>query len=347
MDSRRLLRAGGLGLWLWRAAAVLAALLLTAAMLRVLGRAPSEALCLADRQALCSPAKWAMILTAWAPLLLCSAGLLVTFTAGLWNIGVEGQVLMGAVWATAVMRVFDGILPPPFVLLFAAAAGVAGGAGWGVLAGALKVHGKVHEIFGGLGLNFVAGAGVLYLVFGPWRRPGIASTSGTEPFAESLWLPAFRDFSVSPIEVALALAGLLAVAFLLRGSYFGLRLKAVGRNVEAARLLGVSTGTHVLAAFALCGALAGLAGWLLVAGAGSRHNLYPLISGGYGFQGILVVLVASFSAFWCAPVALFFAALAMGSYHLDSALAGVIQGLLVLSLLAVSGLRERWRRAEA
>ncbi len=141
----------------------------------------------------------------------------------------------------------------------------------------------------------------------------------------------------------LAVAAVLAVWGLLRGSRFGLRLRAVGRNPESAFLLGIGTGRHLVVAFALCGALAGIAG--TVQATGFHHKLVPSISGGYGFLAVLVVLLSGFRAAWIAPIALFFAAIQVGSTQLslrlgiDSSLAGVIQGILVMSVLIVGGLQ--------
>jgi simple sugar transport system permease protein len=229
---------------------------------------------------------------------------------------------------------------------------MAGGALWGLLAGLLKLYGNVNEIFGGLGLNFIASSLTVYLVLGPWKRPGIGSTSGTQPFPPSLWLPAFPGFGVSPVEIGLALIAILVVFLALRGTFFGLRLKAIGKNLRSAYLAGVPTGKYLLLAFALCGALAGLAGWVLITGVSARHNLFPLISSGYGFLAILVVLLANLSAVWSVPISFFFAAIAMGSLQLalqrqlDSSLGNVIQGLLVLSILVTQGLQSRLARKE-
>jgi simple sugar transport system permease protein len=328
------------------------ALALGALVLLLIGANPLDAFALIVSGSLNS-SKLAYVLTAWAPVLLCSAGLLVTFAAGLWNIGVEGQVVMGAVLATGLMRATQNSVPPAAVLLLGALAGVVGGVLWALLAGALKLYGNISEIFGGLGLNFIAGSLTVYLVLGPWKRPGIASTSGTAPFPPSLWLPAFQGFPVSPIEILLGLTAIALIAMALRGTYFGLRLQAVGKNLRSAFLLGVSTDKHLLLAFALCGMLAGIAGWVLVVATSARHNLFPLISGGYGFLAILVVLLANLSAVWSVPISFFFAAISIGSLQLalqrqmDSSLGGVIQGLLVLSILITQGLQMRYRASQA
>jgi simple sugar transport system permease protein len=327
---------------------------LGAAVLRALGVSPPEAYRLIVQGALGSPERLAYVFTAWAPLLLCVAGLLLTFAAGLWNIGIEGQVVLGAVAATGALRLLQEGAPTWLALLAAALAAMAVGGLWGLSTGALRVYGKVNEIFGGLGLNFIAGSLTVYLVLGPWARAGTASTSGTAPFPAALWLPKLGLGRLAvPIEVMLALAAVLAVHFALRGTYFGLQLKAVGQGFPAARRLGVPTTRRMLTAFALGGALAGLAGFALVAGAYSRHQLFPLVSGGYGFLAILVVLLSGYRPLVCIPVAFFFAALAMGSLQLplrlqvDSAMAGVLEGLLVFIILLMQGLRARQARRRA
>ncbi len=333
--------------WSLRLGGLLLALLVSAAILIAIGASPLDAFGLIWNGAFGSSARLAYVLTAAAPVLLCAAGLLITFGAGLWNIGIEGQVVMGAIFTTGVLRWLQPSLPPTFVLILGALGAALGGALWAILAGLLKRYGNVNEIFGGLGLNFIAGSLTVYLVLGPWKRPGIGSTSGTEPFPPTLWLPGFPKFQVSAVEIMLALAAIVAVWFFLRGTYFGLRLKAIGKNVRSAYTLGISTDRHLLLAFAICGALAGLAGWVLIVGTSARHNLFPLISGGYGFLAILVVLLANLSAAWSVPISIFFAAIAMGSLQLalqrqlDSSLGGVIQGLLVLSVLITQGVRAR------
>jgi simple sugar transport system permease protein len=280
-------------------------------------------------------------LMAWVPLTLAAAGLLVTFQAGVWNIGVEGQVVMGAIGSSWVVREVSG--PPALVITLAFLGGMAFGVGWALIPGALRTRFDVHEIFSGVALFFVASAIAVYLIIGPWSREGIASTSGTDLFDERYWLPTVRDYSW--LAIALALLSVAVVYILMRGTRYGLRLKAVGRNPDSAALLGIPTSTYMLSAFAACGALAGIAG--TVQAIGFQHKLVPAISGGYGFLGILVVLLAGFRATWVAPIALFFAAMLVGSTQLslrldiDSSLAGVMQGMLVLFILLVGGWQAR------
>lgn len=291
--------------------------------------------------------KFAEVLVTFVPLLLVTAGLLITFSAGLWNIGVEGQIVLGAIGTAWVFRQFvDSTLPPALIIGLAILGGMIVGALWASLAGALKTFGGVNEIFGGLGLNFVSTALTLYLIFGPWKREGVASMSGTEPFPDHFALPQLPELRISLWALAIALVGIVIVYFILQGTYFGLKLKAVGKNFRAAYLLGIPTWQYSMYSFLICGALAGAAGAIQVAAV--YHRLIPSISSGYGYLGLMVAMLINYQAIWAIPVALFFAALNIGSIQLpivmklDSSLAGVLQGVLVLFVLLMEGVRQKF-----
>jgi len=285
-------------------------------------------------------------LVVWVPLILSTAGLLITFSAGLWNIGVEGQITLGAIFTTGVLRIFlDTNVPPWLIILLGILAGMLGGALWAILVGALKTFGGVNEIFGGLGLNFVATALTLWLIFGPWQRPGVGSMSGTVPFPERLWLPQIPGLRMSIWSVVLGIVAVVVVYLLLRSTYFGLKLKAVGKNVRAAFLIGIPTWKYMMISFFGCGLLAGLAGAVQVVAV--YHRLIPSISSGYGFLGLLVAMLVNYHAIWAVFVAFFYASLNIGAIQLpivlklDSTISGILQGMLVLFVLMVDGVRQR------
>jgi simple sugar transport system permease protein len=335
-----------------RLGALLLALVFIIIILLASGVSPFEALGHIVSGSIGSTGKIADVLGAWIPLVLVSTGLLITFSAGLWNIGIEGQIMLGAIFTTGTIRLLqDSPVPPALVIVLAILSGMLGGALWAALAGALKTFGGVNEIFGGLGLNFVATAISLWLIFGPWKRPGVASMSGTEPFDAAFRLATFPGFRLSPWALGLAILAVIVVYFLLRGTYFGLRLKAVGKNPKASYLLGIPTWQYMMLAFVLCGALGGLAGAMQVTGV--YHRLIPSISSGYGYMGLMIGMLVNFHPFWAAPVALFFAALNIGSIQLpivlklDSSLAGVLQGVLVLFVLLAEGVRQKYFNRKA
>ncbi|MBU0987008.1 MAG: ABC transporter permease [Proteobacteria bacterium] len=289
--------------------------------------------------------KLAQVIKVWIPLTLCAAGLLYTFRIGLWNIGVEGQIMLGAVLTTAVLRIGAAKDMPVLFVGLSFVAGAAGGAIWAIIAGFLKTKGGVNEIFAGLGLNFVAQGIILWLIFGPWRRPGIASMSGTQLFAQALWLPSIPALRLSPVGLALALAALVLTAILLRYSRMGLNLKAIGNNRQAAYRFGLKPDRYMIIAMMFAGGFAGLAGSVQVAGV--YHRLLPAISSNYGYLALLVVMLANYNVWITPAVAFFFACLNVGSIQLpmmlklDSSLSGVIQGSLVLATLAIYAWRTR------
>lgn len=346
-EPRRLLQDGLLANLLWTLGPIVLGLVLTTLALVAVGADPWQAYRVMWNGAFGDVVKIGNVFLSWVPLLLASVGLLITFTAGLWNIGIEGQIVFGAIFTTWAARSLD--LPAPILIPILFVAGAIGGALWALLAGALKTYGHVHEIFGGLGLNFVATGVTLYLILGPWARAGIASTSGTELFRPSAWLPTLPGLAIGPIEIIVALVSLVIVYFALRGTLWGLKLKAIGKNSRSAFWLGIPTNAYMLGAFALCGVFAGMAG--TVQAIGVWHRLIPSVSGGYGYLGILVVLLSGFQAIGLPFVAFFFGAVTKGSVslpldmQLDSSLGGVLQGIIVLLVVLSQGVRARVQRA--
>ncbi len=298
--------------------------------------------------AFASITKMSQVLSVWIPLILCACGLLYTFKVNLWNIGIEGQIIMGAIFAMAALRV-PGIEIPLLRLFLAFLASLLGGGIWGLLAGLLKTRGGVHEIFGGLGLNFVAQGFVLWLIFGPWKRPGIASMSGTELLGRELWLSTPPGWRMATAGLIIAVSVISITWLLLEKSHFGLNLRAVGQNPRAALLYRISPENYYLQSISIAGACAGLAGFLQVTAV--YHRLIPSISSGYGYLALLVVLLAGYRIMPLPFLALFFASLNVGAIQLpivlqlDSSLSGVIQGCCVLCALFILGIRQRRRQS--
>ena len=322
---------------------VLGALAVAVLLILLVGESPFEALWAIVDGGTGNISRLGDSLTAWATLSLAAAGLAITFTAGLWNIGVEGQVIAGAIAASFVAREISA--PTPVMIVLTLLAGFVGGAVWALLAGLLKVKGRVNEIFGGLGLTFVAISLSTYLIIGPWQREGVASTSGTDPFPKEAWLPTLGDLRVSAVSIVVAVLALVVVYVLLRGTRFGLRLRAVGQNLQSSALFGVANTRYLLMAFMLGGGLAGMAGAIRVTG--FYHKLVPGPGGGHGYLGILIILLAAYKAKWIAPIAFFFAVVAVGASQLplrlqiDASLGGIVRSVLVLFVLLAGGWRAR------
>ena len=323
---------------------ILISLFVTALLIIAVGSDPGEVFQTVLQGAFRNSKSFAGVVNFWIPLALCSMGLIVTFTAGLWNIGVEGQMMMGAVFASGAALYWT--LPSPLLIALEIVLAMLGGALWAALVGVLKTRLGVHEIFGGVALNSLASVVAIYLIAGPWAPAEGGTAQSTTPFpTDALLPPVLGDFPVSLLLLILTFAAIVAVILILRGTRWGLQLKATGKNARSALLLGVPTNRSALSAFMVCGALAGLAGSYRVLF--TYKALRPLVSGGIGFLALLVVLLVGIRALWAPFVAFAFAVILAGStrlkvaLQLDQSLAGVLQGMIVLLVLLGSGLRQR------
>ena len=253
----------------------------------------------------------------------------VAFRCGLWNIGGEGQLYVGALAATAVATGLD----LPFVLFFALAAGVAAGAGWAGVAAVLRVSRGVSEVLSTLMLNFIAILAVAWAVHGPLQEVAAGyPQSDALPDAARLWTWPGLVRVHAGLLFALVLPALLWL--LMFRSAAGLRLRAMGLSPEAARYAGVSPARETVRVLLLSGGLAGLAGALEICGVTGR--LFQNLSPGYGFTAIAVALLARLHPIAVLPSALFFAALASGSGAMQrvadvpSVTVQVIEALVIL-----------------
>jgi simple sugar transport system permease protein len=323
---------------------IVLSLAITAGLILAVGSDPRAVFEKSFEGAFRSSTAFAGVINFWIPLVLCSIGLVVTFTAGLWNIGVEGQMAVGALFASWAAQYLA--LPHPLQIAVQIALAMLGGAAWAALVGALRLRFGVHEIFGGVALNAIASVATIYLISGPWQPPEGGSAQSTAPFPANSLLPSFSsDFPVNLLALVLAAVALVSVLLALRGTRWGLNLRATGKSARSALLLGVPTMTSALSALMVCGAIAGIGGAYRVLF--TYNSLRPLVTGGIGFLALLVVLLVGTRVLWAALTALGFAVILGGStrlkvaLQLDQSLAGVLQGLLVLCVLLVNGLRTR------
>lgn len=335
----------------WPAVPVVLALVTTTLLLIIYDASPGETFSALWTGSFGSSDRTFATLAFWVPLLLASTGLLMTFTAGLWNIGVEGQIIMGAVGASWVALKWTEALPglPQWVFLpMEIVVAMVAGALWAALAAVLKTRGGVHEIFGGVALNNLAIIATNYFISGPWQPPEGGTFRGTEPFPSYTLFPLLGNTRFSVLSLVLAIVALVLVALALRGTFWGLKLKALGQNMRSAFLLGVSSEREAITSMMLCGALAGLGGAVRVLS--WFESLRQSISGGIGFLAILIVLLAGLRPLLTLVIALVFSGLLTGGSvvqlrtQLHSSLSGIIQGTVVLFMLLFGDYRRLFRR---
>jgi simple sugar transport system permease protein len=305
------------------------------------------------------PGRWGQTLGVAAPLLLVALGTVVNAKAGLVNIGQEGQLLIGAAFATYVGVRLDG--PGPLVLVALCLAGVVGGALWAGIAAVLRAWRRVPEVLTTLLLVTVAAN----LVGWGLKNPSLllAPAAGranrnqvSEQLADDSRLPRLHLFGNDfPMSVLLAVALAVVVALVLVRTVPGFRLRMLGQNPRTAQRSGVAATRYAIVAMLVSGGFAGLGGAVMLAGGDfGNYQLVPGFSVGIGWAGLLVALVAREKALAAVAVAFVFASLRTGSSMLaatgvERRITDVVQALLVLALLvppAVMFVRSR-RRAVA
>lgn len=307
------------------------------------------------------PGRWGETLGVAAPLLLVALGAGISAKAGLINIGQEGQLAIGAAFATYVGFQVGG--PGPVNLAVILVAGAVGGALWAGIAAGLRFWRNVPEVLTTLLLVSVAGQAVAFGLRYEWLLLADEASRGNRnqvsaQLAEGSRIPRPTVFGNQfPVSVHLAVVLALVVAFVLARTVWGFRLRMLGQNPRVAQRAGVSRSRYGTTALMIGGAFAGLAGAIMLAGGGfafGNFRLVPGFSANIGWTGLLVALVAREKALAAIPVAFVFAGLRTGSSFVsstgvESRITDVVQGLLVLALLvppAVMFIRDR-RRARA
>jgi general nucleoside transport system permease protein len=232
------------------------------------------------------------LLVRMIPLLLTAVAAALPARIGLINVGAEGQLYMGAWLTTAGALAFSD--QPAFILLpLLTALGFIGGGAWALIAGVLRALRLVNETISTLLLNYVAPLIVGYFIFGPWRSPESSAYPQSPAFVEAARLPAFFHSRVH-LGLIYALAALVLYALAINRTRFGLDMRAIGGNPEAARRLGIPIVRYMLAVMFVAGGVAGLAGMAEVTAIQGR--LVSELSPGYGFIGFLVSWLARTSA---------------------------------------------------
>ncbi len=313
------------------------ALLASALIIALAGRDPLLAFNALLEGAFGSADSWSEVGVKTCPLLLTGLAIAVSFQAGVWNIGVEGQLLVGALAMAALGR-HELPLSQAGALAFCLAAGAAGGALWAGLAGVLKLRRNVNEVISTIMLNFVALELISYLVQGPLMEAA-GRYPQSDALASSLWMP--RLFAGHRVHAGLlvALACAAATSVLLYRTVAGYEMRAAGLNPVAARLAGIRVERRLLFALIVSGGLSGLAGAIEVSAV--THRLYEHFSPGWGFTAIAVGLLGRLSPAGVVLAAFLFGALDAGSNAMQrvagisSVLVAIIQALVVLALVAL------------
>ncbi|WP_290871685.1 ABC transporter permease [Aquabacterium sp.] len=302
-----------------------------------LGKDPVQGLRMFFVEPLKSPYALSELSIKATPLILIALGLSVCFRANLWNIGAEGQFILGAVFAGGVAMQATPETGK-WIVVAVLLAGVLGGMVWAGIVALLRDRFNASEILVSLMLVYVAEMVLSYLVYGPWKDPAGYNFPQTITFLEATRVPKLVSGLRFNVGVLIALVAVAGFTVFLYRTFAGFQLQVGGLAPAAARYAGFSSRKALWTALLLSGGMAGLAGALDVAG--PQGQLTPYVPLGYGFAAIIVAFVGRLN-----PVGIVFSAILMSMFYiggelaqsrlgLPKALTGVFQGLLLFALLA-------------
>lgn len=280
--------------------------------------------------------KWQDVAVKAAPLIIIALGLSVANRAQVWNIGAEGQYIVGALCATGVGLAF-GTMGGPVVVTLMVAAGVIGGAVWAAVPAGLRTRFSVNEILSSLMLTYVAGHALSYLVGGPWKDPEGRNFPVTAPLADSQTLPVL---GTSTVHLGVLVAVILPFVFwyLMSRSVFGFQVRVVGSAPNAARHGGFDGKQTIWLAMIISGGMAGLAGALEFTGV--LHKMDLGFASGYGFTAIIVCFLGRLNPIGCLIAGIVLAVTYVGgqmaqtSVKIPSSTAGIFQAMMLFLILA-------------
>ncbi|RYF43509.1 MAG: ABC transporter permease [Comamonadaceae bacterium] len=325
----------------WSIASPLLALVITVVLgvllFLALGKDPVRGLQVFFWEPIKSPYALGELMVKATPLLIIALGLAVCFRSNVWNIGAEGQFVIGAVLAGGV-ALLAGKDTSRWIVLAILLAGIAGGMAWAAITALLRDRFNANEILVSLMLVYVASQVLNYLVFGPWKDPAGFNFPQSKTFESVTQIPRLMAGSRVSIGLLIALAGVAVLWVYLFRTRAGFAQQVGGLAPAAARYAGFSSRKALWVALLTSGGAAGLAGALEVAG--PVGQLTPYVPVGYGFAAIIVAFVGRLH-----PVGMVFSAILMSMFYIGGELAqsrlglpksltGVFQGLLLFTLLA-------------
>ncbi len=331
--------------------AIAAAFVGGALFLWLVGKEPLTAYAILFRRGLGTSLALSEILVKMAPLLIISAGLLIALKASVWNIGLDGQFLMGAALVGIIAPTLAGQLPPGVALLLAGGAGFLGGLVWGVIPALLKANYGLNEIITTIMMNFVAVFLTSWLVKGPFKAPTVVAPQ-MAAIPSAYRLPPLPFSERVHLGLIIGLLAVLLVYLLFRWTTLGFELTVIGHSHPAARHAGLPVRRLVIVAMLLSAGFAGLAG------ANDVLGVKGLFQGEwnpeYGLTAFSLVFLARLNPLALVPFAFFFAFLLFGgevmarTAQIPAFFVPLLEGLMLI-FFALSSYVERryWRRGEA
>jgi len=317
--------------------AVLIAFALSGILIKTAGADPIAAYKTMWSGAFGSTYSFSETVVASIPLILAGLGVGIAAHAKLWNIGGEGQIMMGA-FAASGLALFYPDLPRPVLLGGMMILGFLAGGLWAVIASLPRIYLGINEIITTMMFNFIAGFWVSYIVQGPWRDPILVAFPFTAQFDKAAWLPRYFGTRIH-LGLGMALVAAVVITILIYKSKWGYELRVIGGSLKAANYSGINVKKSLLLAMLLSGGMAGLAGMAEVSGI--LHRLQEGIAAGAGFSAFILVALAGGNPFGIIVTGLLLGALLTGGTSAQTMgvppqIADILQGLILFFALASS-----------
>jgi ABC-type uncharacterized transport system permease subunit len=321
--------------------AVVVALIIGGIILAIVGGNPFTAYAHIARASFGSLGVFSDTMVKATPLILVGLACSLAFRMRLWNIGAEGQLIMGAFGASAVVLIplLPEDTPRPLMIAAMMLAGMAAGGVWGLIPGFLKAKLNVNEIITTLMMNYIAISWNYFFIFAVWSEGGFEMS---KVFPKTAWLPRLTDFAqqvplsrglTTHLGLAFGLLAAVVIWLIMYRSRWGYEIRLIGDNARAAEYAGIPIVRNTMLVMMLSGGLAGLAGMSEISGV--VHRLQGNISPGYGFTGIIVAWLAKLNPLAVVLVSVLFGSLILAGREIQpSGIPKLIQGIILFTIIA-------------
>ena len=293
--------------------AIFIALLTSSFFIKLLGHNPFNVYISIFKGAFGSKYRIIETLKVAIPLILTSIGIMIAFKMKFWNIGGEGQILMGAFFASY-FALYHSYLPKPILLLVMLIAGFIGGSLWALIPALLKVKFNTNETIITLMLNYIAIKWITFLKYGPWKDPNAFGFPSIKTFESSAILPKLFGLHIGWV---LTIIVVITITILMKYSKWGYNLSIIGESKDTARYAGIDINKTIIFSILASGGICGIVGFIQASAI--NQSLTPMLSAGYGFTAIITTWLSSLLPSLIIPVSLLFAGLIKGGSFIQTA----------------------------
>lgn len=313
--------------------AVLSALIVSAFFIFLLGHNPVDVYVSMAKGAFGSVYRIKDTITISIPLIVTSMGIMIAFKMKFWNIGAEGQILTGALFASYVALNFS-TLPKPLLLFLMMVAGFVGGGLWAMIPAILKVKFDTNETIVTLMMNYIALQWITYLQYGPWKDPDSMGFPKIANFADNAIMPKIFGVHVGWIFVLLLVA---FMTFVMKSTKQGYQIAVVGESKDTARYSGINVSKVIVISIIVSGGICGIAGMMQASAV--NQTLNTQLSAGYGYTAIITAWLSGLNPILIVPVSVLFAAMTKGgsfiqtAFQIPQSAAEIIQSLILFFVI--------------